>query len=388
MIGETTMLQKPESGIVESRSDEIIARVNIELTNRCNLGCSTCMRHVWDEELGVMDLQLFEQIISGLAGFDPSPTVFLGGFGEPLSHPDILGMVSMAKRNGFRVEIITNGVLLNEDISHGLIERGLDRLWVSIDGATPGSYEDVRLGDNLPRVVANLQQFHALKVSGTKTLPNLGVAFVAMRKNILDLPAVIDLGRSLGADRFSISNVLPHSPDLLEQILYGRSLDDLETHDFQWDPDISFPRMDLDPIVQNVLGMLVGEQNYGNVTRQVTSHPVRRCPFITDESISIRWDGAVSPCLPLLHSHVSYLGETFRTSKACVLGNLHNQTLYDIWGLPQYTSLRERLRIFDFSPCVLCNSCEMAENNQEDCFGNIHPTCGGCLWAQGFIQCP
>ncbi len=35
-----------------------------------------------------------------------------------------------------------------------------------------------------------------------------------------------------------------------------------------------------------------------------------------------------------------------------------------------------------------CNSCEMAIENVEDCFGNVHPTCGGCLWAQGLIRCP
>lgn len=388
MMGESILQQQQEGGIVGSKPLEKIARVNIELTNRCNLGCSTCMRHVWDEDLGVMDLQLFGQIISGLADCDPLPLLFLGGFGEPLSHPNILTMVSKAKEKRFSVGVITNGVLLDKDISSELIDLGLDRLWVSIDGATPGSYEDVRLGDNLPRVVANLQQFHDLKVSRTKTLPNLGIAFVAMRKNIHDLPDVIDLGRSLGADRFSISNVLPHSLELLEQILYRRSLDELETYDFQWDPNISFPRIDLDPLVQNVLGKLVDKQNYEKVTRQVSAHPTRHCPFILDGSVSIRWDGAVSPCLPLLHSHVSYLGETFRTSKACVLGNLYDVSLQDVWILPEYISLRERLRIFDFSPCVLCNSCEMAETNQEDCFGNIHPTCGGCLWAQGFIQCP
>ncbi len=26
--------------------------------------------------------------------------------------------------------------------------------------------------------------------------------------------------------------------------------------------------------------------------------------------------------------------------------------------------------------------------NEEDCFGNTFPTCGGCLWAQGVIRCP
>ena len=30
----------------------------------------------------------------------------------------------------------------------------------------------------------------------------------------------------------------------------------------------------------------------------------------------------------------------------------------------------------------------MASTNGEDCYGNALPACGGCLWAQGVIQCP
>jgi arsenite-transporting ATPase len=50
--------------------------------------------------------------------------------------------------------------------------------------------------------------------------------------------------------------------------------------------------------------------------------------------------------------------------------------------------MRERLLAFDFAPCTICNSCDMADENLEDCFGSPAPACGGCLWAQGFIQCP
>lgn len=51
-------------------------------------------------------------------------------------------------------------------------------------------------------------------------------------------------------------------------------------------------------------------------------------------------------------------------------------------------SLRERVQAFDFSPCTICISCELAESNTEDCFGNRLPACGGYLWAQGFVSCP
>ena len=96
----------------------------------------------------------------------------------------------------------------------------------------------------------------------------------------------------------------------------------------------------------------------------------------------------MSPCLPLLHTHTSYLDNRERLSIAFSVGNVLDQSLAELWGLPGYAGLRERLQRFDYSPCALCNSCEMALSNREDCFGNTHPACGGCLWAHGLIQCP
>jgi MoaA/NifB/PqqE/SkfB family radical SAM enzyme len=105
-------------------------------------------------------------------------------------------------------------------------------------------------------------------------------------------------------------------------------------------------------------------------------------------STSVRWDGQVSPCLALLHAHTSYLDRKERRVQAFSVGSLRDSSLASIWQSDAYRALRARLADFDFSPCVSCNSCELSESNQEDCFGNTAPTCGGCLWGQGFIQCP
>ncbi|MBU4000795.1 MAG: SPASM domain-containing protein, partial [Proteobacteria bacterium] len=68
--------------------------------------------------------------------------------------------------------------------------------------------------------------------------------------------------------------------------------------------------------------------------------------------------------------------------------NLKDRKLLDIWNDEPYAAFRKRVKAFDFSPCVSCASCEWAEANEEDCTGNTFPTCGGCLWAQGLVQCP
>jgi len=59
-----------------------------------------------------------------------------------------------------------------------------------------------------------------------------------------------------------------------------------------------------------------------------------------------------------------------------------------VWRDPTLIAFRERVRAFEFSPCTLCDGCLLSETNDEDCYGNPFPTCGGCLWAQGVVQCP
>jgi hypothetical protein len=71
-----------------------------------------------------------------------------------------------------------------------------------------------------------------------------------------------------------------------------------------------------------------------------------------------------------------------------VFGTLERQTLDEIWQRDEYQTFRKRLRAFDFSPCVGCGGCDMAETNLEDCIGSPFPTCGDCLWARGVILCP
>jgi MoaA/NifB/PqqE/SkfB family radical SAM enzyme len=377
------MIKDPSSNTTEK-----LAKVYIEPTSSCNLDCRTCMRNVWDENPGYMDFEVYLKIIQDLNRFDPKPMIFLGGYGEPLSHPNILDMIETAKNQGFAVELITNGTLLKPAVSAKLVSFHVDRIWVSLDGSTRESYADIRLGDELPRVITNLEELLRLRTIALPELPKLGVAFVAMKRNISDLPAVIQLGKRMGADIFSISNVLPHTKELQQEVLYHKSLYFMDDSPSQRMPKIQLPRMDLNDTTQiPLLKILKSRNNFGLARRDISTGS-NSCPFIESNSTSIRWDGAVSPCLPLLHNHESYLDDTLRKSHSFSVGNIQEKSINEIWNDQPYQQLRDRLDGFDFSPCTYCNSCEMAEANLEDCFGNDQPACGGCLWAQGFIQCP
>lgn len=389
--GDEIRVEPNGQGLFLHPSITALKRVYVEATNQCNLNCSMCMRNIWDVEYGSMSLETFERILAGLRDWPQKPELFLGGYGEPLSHPHILEMIGQAKQLGHRVSLITNGILLTEDVACKLIDLNLDMLWVSLDGASPECYLDVRLGDALPLVIDNLTRLRTLKyksfgASSWAGHPKLGIAFVAMRRNIHDLGEVIRLGTRLGAVEFSISNVLAHNRVLFEENLYSRSLELAAGQEIR--PVVHMPLTDVQPQTMNALAGVLKDMNRLELAGGHLNQNTDQCPFVERGSLSVRWDGYVSPCLPLLYTHKHFLDQRERTSREYFVGSVHEKNLPDIWNDPPYLALRKRLQDFDFSPCAFCNSCEMANENIEDCFGNVHPTCGGCLWARGLIRCP
>jgi MoaA/NifB/PqqE/SkfB family radical SAM enzyme len=305
-------------------------------------------------------------------------------------------MVAQVKTLGSTVELITNGTLLTKSLSKQLIEAGLNFLWVSLDGATPESYADVRLGAALPGVLSNLAgfrdacwngRFSSIFVEQFLQLP-IGIVFVAMKRNISDLPAVLRLGTRLGAHRFLVTNLLPYTAEMVDEILYSRALNDIIYMSSLWGFSLEIPKIDINTMTRDVLYQIMLSGHPLNFAGADLGGGNDRCPFIEKGSVAIRWDGNVSPCLPLLHDHKTFLYGFERSLRHYEVGNVMEQDLYDLWNLPEYLAFRERVQKFDFSPCTICGGCDLIENNEEDCFGNTFPTCGGCLWAQGLIKCP
>ncbi len=365
-----------------------LAKIYIEPTNRCNITCRTCMRNTWDEPLGMMSAETFERILTGLEALEVKPLVLFGGIGEPLFHRETPAMVARVKALGCEVELITNGTLLSEKRSHELIDAGLDVLWVSLDGATPESYTDVRLGAALPQVLRNLEQMRPMRRGMYHPKPELGIAFVAMRRNIKDLPKVIAIGRRLKATRFSISNVLPYTDELRDETLYNRTLKDVAYLESVWIPKVSLPKMDLDDVTREAFFDALRSGCSITFAGNKLSGANDVCTFIESGAMAIGWDGSVSPCPPLLHNHEEYLRDRKRISKRHVIGTVAERGLLDLWNDPEYASYRDRVQGFSFPPCTFCGGCDMVNANEEDCIANGFPACGACLWAQGVIQCP
>ncbi|MGD9158488.1 MAG: radical SAM/SPASM domain-containing protein [Desulfobacteraceae bacterium] len=129
--------------------------IYIEQTRVCNLKCYYCIHSTRDDENGEfkklgyevkhMASEDYKKVISELARF-PSRSIkriVFSGLGEPLANPLLPDFIKMAADSKIadRVEVITNGLLLNNDLSQKMIEAGITNINISIQGISPEQYE-------------------------------------------------------------------------------------------------------------------------------------------------------------------------------------------------------------------------------------------------------
>ncbi|MCX5787858.1 MAG: radical SAM protein [Elusimicrobia bacterium] len=365
-----------------------LARVYVEASSRCNLSCRTCIRQTWSEPQGDMALPVFRKLVGDLRRFPHLESVMLGGFGEPTLHPDVLTMVSGLKALPIELEMVTNGTLLDDRMIEGLLKGGLDRLWISFDGADDTSYENIREGARFENVVQNLKRLREMNRKSARKIA-VGIAFVVTRENIADLKDLGRLARRFGADRILVSNVIPYGPDMEPQMVCNQALTFGTFADLPVKTKMDLPRLDIDETTKEPLWRLLAGPESLSLMGEKVGARVDECRFIRERCVCIRWDGEVSPCMGLMHAHKTYFQKYEKKVRSHSFGGISQKSLWDIWKADDYVAFRERVAAFDFSPCHICGGCHLVEDNAEDCTGNTFPaTCGGCLWAQGIIQCP
>lgn len=170
--------------------------LHIETTTACNLRCVHCTRSLPEYEVRSMPWETFERLISAMR--DYRPLVFLNGHGEPLVHPDFRRQFTAAVGSDCRIRFQTNAQLLVPELTAWMLNSGAwERLDVSIDGATANTYEAIRKGASFATLVDNLAAFRTLRRD--RPDPSLNIEFVAMRRNIAELPHLIRLAAFVGA---------------------------------------------------------------------------------------------------------------------------------------------------------------------------------------------
>jgi radical SAM protein with 4Fe4S-binding SPASM domain len=159
---------------------DIPLHLDIETTNRCNLRCTFCDRRplLTKDQLGDMDFSLFGKILDECRG-GRLWGLKLSYRGEPLLHPDLVEMVAYAKSKGvLDVYFNTNGMLLTEEVSLRLMDAGLDRISVSVEGTDPVAFERERRGAKFSRILSNLDAMVSLRTKKGYNRPRIRVQTV------------------------------------------------------------------------------------------------------------------------------------------------------------------------------------------------------------------
>jgi radical SAM protein with 4Fe4S-binding SPASM domain len=188
--------------------------LQIEVTGACNLRCRMCLVR-YAPPVGRREGALaYEQVLELLDGLPALTRLTLQGLGEPLLSPHLVDMVRHAGARGIHVGFNTNGTLLSRSVADELVAAGAGHVHVSLDGATAATYEDVRHGSRLrPRpgnfrlVVRNLRGLVAARAAAGATHPHIELVCVAMRRNVDELPALVDLAADIGVDRVWVQNL-------------------------------------------------------------------------------------------------------------------------------------------------------------------------------------
>ncbi len=364
-----------------------LRKVYVETTSRCNLDCVMCIRRSWREPLGDMPRERYECLLDGLPADGAGPvTLAFSGFGEPLVHPGWHEMMRLACERHLRVELTTNGLLVDASVARALVDLGVAQVTVSVDGGNAAAYARMRGADFEGALGAVDRLIEARR--HTRRPLGIGVAAVATRSTVASLPALVDWADDLKLDFVSIGNLVPHTEEMAGDILWERAGWASVFHREAWRPRLRVGRFDAEAVTRPLAAAVWGRGLTYPSPNADDGAWRNRCRFAHEGMCAVAWDGRVAPCLSLLHAHTEHVNSQTRSVRESVVGHIDAQPLARIWREAAFRAFRERVRAFDFPPCFHCGGCPLTEANDEDCYRNPAPVCGECLWAQGIVLCP
>jgi len=249
---------------------------------------------------------------------------FTGG-GEPLLQPHLAQWVEDAKLAGCETGILTNGLLLTAEISERLVAKGLDWICVSMEGADAVAYEQVRIGSHFEKVCKNLAHVAKIRSHG---VPKTMINFTMMSRNVHQLEAIVRLASDLGVDQVNFKQC---------EVIRGEHGKGFGVFDKEETPETR--RLEKAISRAKKLARSLGVQ-----TTVSSFVPAQRpvCEQDPRDSMFIRYDGSVAPCISLANGGVTtFLGEEVPMPSVC-FGKLPKDDLMKLWDTRTCRFYRER----------------------------------------------
>ena len=171
----------------------------------CNLKCEMC-NHWRETRESPVPAERFIEIISELAELGTKKIHISGG--EPMLRPQIPELVEHASSLGIKVNMTTNGTLIDKVKAKRLVEGGLRGVNISIDSPLRKMHEKIRGVDGAFKATTKaVQLFNRYKHKGKLSIR---INTVVSRTNYQTLETLPDLAHELGADGINLIPVDDH----------------------------------------------------------------------------------------------------------------------------------------------------------------------------------
>lgn len=423
---------------------EYPSKLFVETTSRCNLNCVMCMKQ--NAGGGMKDGDLTAQTFQALEAALPNlESLVLNGVGEPLLNTRLEQFISRAKGAmpcGSWVGFQSNGLLLSHLRAVSLLNAGVDKICLSMDGVDSSTFSAIRAGSQLLDLENACNALLAAKVACHRPEMEIGVEFVVMRDNLAQLPAALSWAAERGVTFAIVSHLHPFDEPHLEKCSYDICTDEAITLFQCWKSKADLKGVEIGRyfeilwnykksederrIVEFVAAMKADAQQRGitldlkrlfaldggrihesqavfeealQVARrtgidlrlpEIARRENRGCGFVEKGSAFISWDGTMHPCYHLWHPCRSFANGWEHPVQPRVFGNVTERGVLDIWNSEEFRRYRRNVLRHDYPSCSECNTspCDLvqAEVFDQDCYVNSEP-CGSCLWSSGVFRC-
>ena len=324
-------------GMIKGSENSSVLRLLFwETTAGCNLGCMHCRRLDVSKQLMKNDMSTAEslQFISNLAAF-AKPILVLSG-GEPLFRPDIFRIAAHARDSGLAVALATNGTLINESRARSIVDSGIRRVAISVDGADEATHDAFRRQPG--SLAAALNGFRNLRALGMSMQINCTIT----RHNVRQIDTLYSMACGLGADALHLFMLVPVGCGV--QIAESNTLPAGEYERvLNWIYDKSK--------LQELHLKATCAPHYFRVTRQREAEENKRKTGLEHGHAALGRPLSVCPGMETMTKgclagsaicFVSHTGEVFPCGYLPVsAGNVKRQSLNDIW---QHSEVFRRLR--------------------------------------------
>jgi MoaA/NifB/PqqE/SkfB family radical SAM enzyme len=274
------------------------AQVKINTGYICNLECPLCPSG--RNKIKKAKQLTFEAAQFLISRIGKRHKISLYGWGEPFLNPDIFKIISYLKRNRFYVEMNSN-LNIKEDIVNKIESLSFDYLSVSLDGIDKESNLKYRYKGDFDIAFKNMVRLN----KSTKGPRKLVWQFIISRKNI---------------DYLEEARALAKKHDLrFYEMNIGLYIDLFYNHSKGLKDEWLTPKQ--------------------KIMQESTTYyaPKRSCQYLYNDPF-IDTDGCVYPCCHAPHAPAIFLEQGFKN----IFGNLHDNTLSEIWNNAYYRFIRSK----------------------------------------------